>query len=269
MTSSLPNGLGPRRGAGRKHDDRVAGLTGLDLAPGRESIICGVLQSYLRMKNPCCLAVWFCLVVVGAAAEDAAAPAGKGVAPDLLFVQPVHQGSIADGVLTIENHQAPILFFMERPGRVTGVVTAQRFLALWNEGTDSFQKDPPNAVLTTADGEKLTSVVLELTSVAATPSGMRYGVKVLSGTPPAQFGSASLVIDSYPGNRAQAAPAVALGNLYQASAQALSNAAHNATNNQQQSYVTAQAATTMGVATLYSLDAASTGPATAKVPPKR
>ena len=47
-----------------------------------------------------------------------------------------------------------------------------------------------------------------------------------------------------------------------ATAQALANAAHNATNAQQQSYVTAQAATTKGVATLYSLDTASTGVAT-------
>ncbi|WP_334161299.1 RebB family R body protein [Phenylobacterium sp.] len=35
-----------------------------------------------------------------------------------------------------------------------------------------------------------------------------------------------------------------------ATGQALSNAAHNATNNQQQSYVTMQASTTQGVATL-------------------
>lgn len=58
------------------------------------------------------------------------------------------------------------------------------------------------------------------------------------------------------------APAVAMGNLYQASAQALGNAAHNATTAQQQTNVTAQAATTMGIATLYSLDTASTGVAT-------
>jgi hypothetical protein len=57
------------------------------------------------------------------------------------------------------------------------------------------------------------------------------------------------------------APAVAMGNLYQATAQALANAAHNAANAQQQSYVTAQAATTMGVATLYSLDSAVLGAA--------
>lgn len=58
------------------------------------------------------------------------------------------------------------------------------------------------------------------------------------------------------------APAVAMGNLYQATSQALANAAHNATNAQQQTNVTAQAATTMGVATLYAIDTAATGIAT-------
>ena len=61
------------------------------------------------------------------------------------------------------------------------------------------------------------------------------------------------------------APAVAMGNLFQATAQALANAAHNATSSQQQTNVTAQAATTMGVTTLYSIDTATTGIATAKI----
>ena len=61
------------------------------------------------------------------------------------------------------------------------------------------------------------------------------------------------------------APAVAMGNLYQATAQALSNAAHNATTSQQQTNITAQAATTQGVATLYAIDTASAGIATSKI----
>ena len=61
------------------------------------------------------------------------------------------------------------------------------------------------------------------------------------------------------------APAVAMGNLFQASSQALSNAAHNATASQQQTAVTAQAATTMGVATLYSIDTASTAKAITEI----
>lgn len=62
-----------------------------------------------------------------------------------------------------------------------------------------------------------------------------------------------------------AAPANAMGNLFQATSQALANAAHNATAAQQQSNITAQAATTMGVATLYGIDTASTGKATAAI----
>ena len=61
------------------------------------------------------------------------------------------------------------------------------------------------------------------------------------------------------------APAVAVSNLYQATAQALSNAAHNVTTALQQTNVTAQAATTQGVALLYALDTASTGIATKKI----
>lgn len=61
------------------------------------------------------------------------------------------------------------------------------------------------------------------------------------------------------------APAVALGNLYQATAQALANAAHNATMAQQQNNITAQATTTAGIAMLYAIDTATTSKATADI----
>lgn len=50
-----------------------------------------------------------------------------------------------------------------------------------------------------------------------------------------------------------------------ATSQALSNAAHNATNNAQQSYVTMQASTTQAVSTLLVLDTATTGVATTEI----
>lgn len=43
------------------------------------------------------------------------------------------------------------------------------------------------------------------------------------------------------------APAIAMGNLYVATSQALAHAAHNATLAQEQMYIAAQAATTAGV----------------------
>jgi hypothetical protein len=61
------------------------------------------------------------------------------------------------------------------------------------------------------------------------------------------------------------APAVGMGNLFVATGQALSNAAHNASNNQQQSYVTMQASTTQGVGTLLTMDTGSSGSGTSKI----
>jgi hypothetical protein len=58
------------------------------------------------------------------------------------------------------------------------------------------------------------------------------------------------------------APAIELGNLFVATSEALSNAAHNAENAQQQSNSTAKATNVQGITTLYSPDTASTGIAT-------
>jgi hypothetical protein len=55
------------------------------------------------------------------------------------------------------------------------------------------------------------------------------------------------------------APVIAMGNLFQATTQALANAAHDAGSGQQQSHVAAQAATPVGEAAPTSLDTASTG----------
>ena len=58
------------------------------------------------------------------------------------------------------------------------------------------------------------------------------------------------------------APAMAMGNIYQTIGHATGMMAMNAVNAQQQAFITSQAATTMGVTTLYSLDTATTGVAT-------
>lgn len=60
-------------------------------------------------------------------------------------------------------------------------------------------------------------------------------------------------------------PAMAMGNLFMATSQALANAAHNATTGQQQTNMTSQAATTSGITTLYSVDTASDAYGTARI----
>ena len=52
-------------------------------------------------------------------------------------------------------------------------------------------------------------------------------------------------------------PGMAMGNLFQATAQALANAAHNATTAGQNANTVLQATTTQGVALLYGVDTAA------------
>jgi ACR3 family arsenite efflux pump ArsB len=61
------------------------------------------------------------------------------------------------------------------------------------------------------------------------------------------------------------APGMAMGLLYQATAQALANAAHNATAAQVNANTVLQAATTQGVALLYGVDTASTAVGIAEI----
>ena len=61
------------------------------------------------------------------------------------------------------------------------------------------------------------------------------------------------------------APAVATANFYQATSQALGNAAHNATLAQQNAATVLQATTTQGVALLYGIDTAASAVGIAKI----
>jgi len=61
------------------------------------------------------------------------------------------------------------------------------------------------------------------------------------------------------------APSMSMGSLFMATSQALSNAAHNATSNQQQMNITAQTASISGIANLYALNTTTTAEAETKI----
>jgi len=60
-------------------------------------------------------------------------------------------------------------------------------------------------------------------------------------------------------------PAMATGNVFIATSQALSNTAHNATFGQQQTNLTSQASTTQSVNTLFSINTATTATGTHRI----
>ena len=68
-------------------------------------------------------------------------------AEESMFVQTA-RGISSDGTtLTLNDVTPSTLYFSDRPKRVVGHMATAEFVDLWDEGDNSFEEDPPNAVL--------------------------------------------------------------------------------------------------------------------------
>ena len=87
------------------------------------------------------------------------------------------------------------LFFSDRPDRVTGHVTTQEFVDSWDQGPDSFESNPPNAVLSIFHPDMVSDVVVELIDPVLTGDDLTYDVVILDGEMPTSGGPSALFID--------------------------------------------------------------------------
>jgi hypothetical protein len=119
---------------------------------------------------------------------------------ELLFVQNATgiQYDKAKGTLRMKNIARSTLFFTDRPVRMAGHYhTGDEFLPAWNEGADSFAKDPPNATLSLLEVGKadLQNVVIKLKNPRMQGKDLIYDITVIEGTMPQSAGDAVLFID--------------------------------------------------------------------------
>lgn len=152
--------------------------------------------------------------------QDASPVPVEGGEATFLFVQSGFTSGILDqateGVqswmLTLQGAPAQTVFFSDRPARIAGAMSTQKFL----ETLDFSSDDPPNAALVIGTEDGADVVILELTDPVydADASTLTYIAKILDvevlettgyGFPtdplgpetyPAEFGPASLFIDS-------------------------------------------------------------------------
>jgi len=134
-------------------------------------------------------------VALAALASIATAASDGEQLVDYLFVQNAASARIADGVLTLGGVNADTLYFSDRPDRIVGRVTSREFVSHWASGRDSFEADPPNAVLTILDGAEPQDITVELRNPRFQGRDLAYDVKVLEGSPTASGGASSLFID--------------------------------------------------------------------------
>ena len=139
-----------------------------------------------------------------ALAEDAiSAPAQKTVGspkgkmiPSLAVINS-HGASLQGDVLTMTGVSPSSIVFADRPVRAAGHVLTKDFLGEWDEGADSFAKDPPNATISVlgADGASVEDAVVVLKAPKLEGDKLTFEVSVLEGDLSKATGPASLFID--------------------------------------------------------------------------
>jgi len=117
-----------------------------------------------------------------------------------MFVQTA-QGIESDGeTVTLRGITPSTLYFSDRPQRVVGHMTTADFVDLWSIGDNSFESDPPNAVLSFLEpgADVPDDVVVVLKEPNLDGGGeLTYSIEVLEGTVPEYAGPVTLFIDPF------------------------------------------------------------------------
>ena len=117
-----------------------------------------------------------------------------------MFVQTAQGIDSAGGTLTLRGVTPSTLYFSDRPQRVVGHMSTADFVDLWAVGDNSFEADPPNAVLSFLEpgGEVPEDAVVVLTKPNLNGAGdLAYSIEVLEGNVPAHTGPVTLFIDPF------------------------------------------------------------------------
>ena len=145
-------------------------------------------------KSAPLLAVFFILALV----FPEAGRAQQAQMPQFLFVQNARAVVFDKGTVTLKGVSPMTVFFSDRPVRIAGHFnTRDEFMPLWDEGKDSFLKDPPNATISMYEKgkEQLKDVVVKLSRPKLKGDDLTYDISVIEGKVPKKGGECSVFID--------------------------------------------------------------------------
>lgn len=115
-------------------------------------------------RNILCL--FCCILIISTSYADNDAKKTEDL--DWLFVITARDGKINQNqsgqyMLTLEHAKVErVLAFTDRPNRLVEIVSPEAFQQAWKKGVNSFQKDPPNAVVVFGQ-EKLAMKLISIT----------------------------------------------------------------------------------------------------------
>jgi hypothetical protein len=139
------------------------------------------------------LVAWMAGLSGGAVAAES-----QPIMVQVLFVQNAKAVVFDKGTLTLKDVSPMTIFFSDRPVRIAGHFnTKDEFVPLWDEGKDSFLKDPPNATVSMYEKgkEQLKDVVVKLSHPRLKGEDLTYDITVIEGKVPKRGGECSVFID--------------------------------------------------------------------------
>ncbi|MDQ0561510.1 hypothetical protein QO004_003304 [Rhizobium mesoamericanum] len=159
----------------------------------------------LRLSGICLVAVAAGLLSTSPTlAQDAiSAPAQKTIGATKAKMVPslavLNSGGakLENGKLTMSGISPTSIVFADRPVRSAGHVLTSEFIKQWDEGPDSFAKDPPNATISvlSVKGDSVADAVVVLKTPKLEGGNLTFEVAVLEGDLAGADGPASLFID--------------------------------------------------------------------------
>jgi hypothetical protein len=87
-----------------------------------------------------------------------------------------------DGRITLRGVAATTLQFSTRPYRLAGAIKTADFISTWDEGDDTFAENPPNALISVADGNDVSNVIVILSDPKLSDGDLSYAIDLSNGS---------------------------------------------------------------------------------------
>lgn len=114
--------------------------------------------------------------------------------PQSLFTLASKSGTFEGDTLTLKGIPL-VVYFSDRPVRVAGHITLEKFAGMWDKGVDNFKVDPPNAELAIYDkkGDKHTILIISRPEVKG--DTISFKVRLIGESIPKSLGHSTLFVD--------------------------------------------------------------------------
>ena len=115
----------------------------------------------------------------------------------LLFVHTAESAKVTNNNTIIMLLERDVFAFTDRPNREHYWLKGEQYASLWSSNNpNSFKTDPPNAVLTFADGDEVKELEVVITKATYNGANITYSIKDNLGINVSEIKSVSLFVDS-------------------------------------------------------------------------